>query len=110
MQAGDVGPREHTVSMWFTCLAQRHALSRLFTLRLRRPAPSGARIRASGRRLQLRWCKPNSTSSRQSPMALAWGFRSADQSSNHMVGHLWVSPRALHGTALRFTLPIRVEM
>jgi signal transduction histidine kinase len=25
-------------------------------------------------------------------------------------GRLWVSPRALHGTALRFTVPIRVEM
>jgi hypothetical protein len=59
MQAGDVG-REHTASMRFTCLPRRHALSRHFTLRLRRPAPSRARIRASGRRLQPRWCMPNS--------------------------------------------------
>jgi hypothetical protein len=59
MQAGDVG-QDHTVSMRFTCLARRHALSRHFTLRLRTPAPSGARIRASGRRPQPRRCMPNS--------------------------------------------------
>ncbi len=59
MQAGDVG-QERTVSMRFRSLARRHALSRHFTLRLRRPLLSGARIRASGRRLQPWWCMLNS--------------------------------------------------
>jgi hypothetical protein len=61
MQAGDVG-QKRTVSMRFTCLARRHALSRHFRPRLRRPLRSGARIRASGRRLQPWWCMLNSMS------------------------------------------------
>ena len=60
MRAADVG-QEHTVSMRFGYLARRHTLSRHFTKGPRRPAPSGARIQASGRmRSQPRWCVPSS--------------------------------------------------